>query len=431
MSHLDKKAEELYLYGFPMVITEVTHWGTQDTGFEHFREFPTDKDKRVVKLNNDTLYSFAWTQLSKTPYVIHIPKIEERYFLFPIMDAYTNVFESIGTRTPLRCEGDYIMLYQDDLIPQGYEDHEIIRCKDSLNTILLRIETRGKKDYTFVNQLQDLFSIKPIYPERVEENRKEKVPIPYQYVEYMSEEDFFSLFAELAFVNPIRNESVLHDFIEFGYEEKTGKFNYSSLDDEHKSALLKGKIAALQKIKSNIRSDKDISRSNNWSVILGGVGNYGTDYLRRATTAFSGWGANIVEDSAYAVAASDIEANPLNSKERYQLHFNADEYPHAAVFWSVTLYGEPSKFMAPNIINRFVINSYDLSERTIEKNADGSLDIFIQRNQPTDEKEKKNWLPAPANEEHFSLAIRIYWPDKDTLEGKWNAPIIERRKNNV
>ncbi len=95
MSDLAKAAEELYLYGFPLIVTEATHRGSDDKGLVHLREFPTEKITKVVKMNMDTLYSLGWTQLRNTPYVAHIPVITERYYLFPIMDAYTNVVESI------------------------------------------------------------------------------------------------------------------------------------------------------------------------------------------------------------------------------------------------------------------------------------------------------------------------------------------------
>ena len=99
MANLKEQAKALYLYGFPLVVTEATHWGADDKTFQHLRTFPTDKVNKIVKMNNDTLYSTAWTQLARTPYLVHIPKITERYYLFPILDAYTNVVESIGTRT--------------------------------------------------------------------------------------------------------------------------------------------------------------------------------------------------------------------------------------------------------------------------------------------------------------------------------------------
>ena len=68
MSDLIKSAEELYLYGFPLIVTEATHRGSDDKGFVHLREFPTEKITKVVKLNMDTLYSLGWTQVRNTPF---------------------------------------------------------------------------------------------------------------------------------------------------------------------------------------------------------------------------------------------------------------------------------------------------------------------------------------------------------------------------
>ena len=63
MSALTEKAKKLYIYAFPEIITEITHWGSDDKSFAHMREFPDHTNKKVVKMNNDTLYSLAWTQL--------------------------------------------------------------------------------------------------------------------------------------------------------------------------------------------------------------------------------------------------------------------------------------------------------------------------------------------------------------------------------
>ena len=90
----------------------------------------------------------------------------------------------------------------------------------------------------------------------------------------------------------------------------------------------------------------------------------------------------------------------------------------------MTLYGADSQFLVKNKIDRFAINTYDVDDGIVETGEDGSLEIFISRDEPTDPREKKNWLPAPADEGAFTLAIRIYWPDEFTLQGKWDAPIV-------
>ncbi|MFR6496075.1 MAG: hypothetical protein ACLUOF_06485 [Ruminococcus sp.] len=49
--------------------------------------------------------------------------------------------------------------------PAGYESYRVIRLQDSLNAVLLRIETRGKADYPVVNRIQDSITIRLLYPE--------------------------------------------------------------------------------------------------------------------------------------------------------------------------------------------------------------------------------------------------------------------------
>lgn len=428
MSELTQKAKEIFTYAFPLIVTEATHWGSDDKGFKHRRKFPDHNDKQVVKMNNDTLYSMAWTQLANTPYIIHIPEITERYYLFPILDAYTNVFESIGTRTPRRSAGDYIFLYGNEPVPAGYENYTVIRSEYSLNAILLRVETRGKKDYGTANKIQDSITIKPLYEERIEPVPESNGIIPAEYAVSVSAEEFFTLFAKLARVNPIKDKEILNAFELFGFVPETGEFSYSALTDEQRYALEEGRKAALEDITSGRRPSAKTVLANNWRTIVGGIGVYGDDYLSRASVAYSGWGANIAEDSVYSVALTDIDGDALDNKHSYKLHFNADGFPHAAVFWSLTLYGEPSMYLVPNSIDRFAINTYDVNDSIVSKNGDGSLDIYISSHEPDDEKQKNNWLPSPENEENFSLAIRIYWPDEFTLQGKWNPPIISKIK---
>lgn len=422
MSDLKKKALQLYIYAFPLIATEATHRGADDAGgFEHFRTFPDNTEKRIVRLNMDTLYSLAWTQLANTPYAVHIPGIKDRYYLFPVMDAYTNVVESIGTRTPERAEGDYLLLYQDDPVPEGFENYEVIRLKDSLNTILLRIETRGKKDYEYIHQYQDQFKIRPVYPEKVKPVLKAS-KAPAEYLEEVSAEEFFTLFAELSKENPVRDREISRAAEEFGIT--AGKFTYDSLSAEQKEALSYAVREGFRKVKNDTIDVENLVVSNGWVSKFSDIGNYGENYFARASTAYHGWGANLPQDSAYASIAKNFSGGELSAAKKYQIHFEKDGFPHAEYFWSLTLYGTPSQYPVENKIDRYAINTYDVEDGIVEKNEDGSLDIIISREEPSSEKERKNWLPAPVNEDTFSLAIRIYWPDEFTLQGKWTAPVI-------
>ena len=76
---------EAVVYGFPLVIVDVTkqvqtnveepnHNGHAPINqFSNFLKYPTAAYKDVVRMNVDTLYSFAWLDLSKEPIILSVP----------------------------------------------------------------------------------------------------------------------------------------------------------------------------------------------------------------------------------------------------------------------------------------------------------------------------------------------------------------------
>ena len=377
---------------------------------------------KIVKLNNDTLYSTAWTRLAQTPYLVPGFYSENHGALLSVpefLDAYTNVVESIGTRRAGQGRGG---LYP--AVP-GYAGSGrlsnpiwVIGLQDSLNAVLLRIETRGKADYPVVNRIQDSITIRPLYPERVRPVRQAPEISPAAYIETVSPKEFFTLFAALSVENPIRNEAYVQIFEQFGYDRVTGTFPWDALTAEQQQALTEGSRLGFAEIQKGKRDPQYTVQHRGWLSVIGGVGTYGTDYLQRAETAYGGWGANIIQDSAYVVAAADDSGAPLESRNRYRLHIPADGYPHASVFWSITLYGEPSKYLVPNPIGRFKINTYDLQDGSVEKNPDGSLDIFISADEPEEELARKNWLPAAENGRAFFTGTACVYAGRTNHSGR-------------
>ena len=59
----------------------------------------------------------------------------------------------------------------------------------------------------------------------------------------------------------------------------------------------------------------------------------------------------------------------------------------------------------------------------LKYNADGSLDLYLQDENPGTDKEV-NWLPAPKGP--FNVMLRLYAPQSDALTGKWNPPPVTK-----
>ena len=94
--------------------------------------------------------------------------------------------------------------------------------------------------------------------------------------------------------------------------------------------------------------------------------------------------------------------------------------PPANAFWSLTMYGADD-FLVDNPINRYTIG--DRSD--LKYNEDGSLDVYIQNEQPAHDKEP-NWLPAPKGA--FTVTMRIYWPKESYLNGSWKIPAVKAQQ---
>jgi hypothetical protein len=71
--------------------------------------FPDHQFRLVVRPNCDTLYSSAWIDLSNEPIVLSVPGMGDRYYVMPFMDAWTNVFAYVGTRTTGNDPGHYMV----------------------------------------------------------------------------------------------------------------------------------------------------------------------------------------------------------------------------------------------------------------------------------------------------------------------------------
>src|SRR5688500_17629577 len=101
---------EAYIFGYPMVLMDMTRAVMtavpKPNGVQapincllHLRSFPEYTMVEVSYPNADTLYSTAWLDLTREPMVLTVPRIDDRYYLFQAIDAWTIVFASIGTRT--------------------------------------------------------------------------------------------------------------------------------------------------------------------------------------------------------------------------------------------------------------------------------------------------------------------------------------------
>ncbi len=132
-----------------------------------------------------------------------------------------------------------------------------------------------------------------------------------------------------------------------------------------------------------------------------------------------GLGANLPADAVYPSAFVDGDGKPLDGANKYVIHFDKGATPPVNAFWSITMY-DPNSFFVANPINRYAVSSW----MPFRKNADGSLDIYVQNASPGKDREA-NWLPAPTG--RFNVTMRMYWPTDTSpsiLDASWKPAAI-------
>ena len=157
------------------------------------------------------------------------------------------------------------------------------------------------------------------------------------------------------------------------------------------------------------------TKVNGW-ITMFGLGMPGNGMLLRAAHAqlFPG-PVNVPEEAMYWWTNADGAGHTLTGQHNYILHFPPGGLPPNDAFWSLTMGDGQNRFVA-NPLNR-----YSVSDRSgLAQNADGSVDIYIQKATPAEH--ESNWLPAPAG--NFVLWLRAYLPGTAILSGEYTIPPV-------
>jgi hypothetical protein len=429
-------ATEAYIYGYPLVTLEMTRRVTTNTAapaglrapigqFAHARKYPPITYRDIPGANADTLYSSAWLDLRKQPYVLTIPDAEGRYFMIPMLNGWTDVFQSPGTRTTADKSQTYVITGPrwEGEIPKS-----ATRYKSATDMVWIvgRTYTAGTdEDYEKVHAFQDKLSLVPLsaYGKdytppngKVDPDIDMKTSTKDQVLK-MDAATYFKLLATLMKDNPPTpaDAPMVAQMAKIGLV--TGKdWDISTLDPTIAEGVATAPKAALAKIMAHAPKAGKIV--NGWQITMP-AGTYGTDYLQRAFLNLQGPGWNLPEDAVYPIAKVDSEGKPLSGIHRYVIHFAKGEQPPVKGFWSLTMY-DADGFFVPNPLDR-----PNLSQRDkFNFYGDGSLDLYIQKDSPGKDKEA-NWLPSP--EGAFGIMLRLYWPNEKApsiIDGSWKPPAV-------
>ncbi|HTR73892.1 MAG TPA: DUF1254 domain-containing protein [Solirubrobacterales bacterium] len=423
-------AREAYIYLYSLVTMEATRrqmvnadpvekpGGGPPNEFRHIRAFPTADFRAVVRPNFDTLYSSAWVDLSAGPVRIEAPDTDDRYYMLPMLDMWSDVFANPGKRTTGTGPLDLVLVGPGgrDAAPAGAE---VVEAPTPWVWVIGRTQTNGPADYAAVAAVQDGYKVTVLGeapPFEVDPSADTETE-PLRLVNGMSGVEYFTFAAPPFAANPphATDFSVLARISKLGVVPGE-EFDPGRFDEGEIAAIEAGVADAKKALPAALPSLG--AHANGWLVTTDTIGVYGNHYLKRSVVAQIGLGANPPEDAIYPVLLADADGKPTDGDSDYVIHFEADALPPVAAFWSITMY-DAEGFQVANELDRFAIGDRD----ALTFNDDGSLDIYVQKENPGPERES-NWLPSASGPS--GITMRLYAPAESVLNGSWSPPPVRR-----
>lgn len=419
--------KEAYIFGFPLMMMHFSETVMTNpirtrrmplNQFFHNSEYIDSEFQGILRPKGDAFYSVAWVELSKEPIVLIIPDIKDNYALFNILDAWHNNILSVGTNTQISGEQKYVISQRS----QKYEVPENMQqIKTDSSMIMIsalfkagNIQDAKKKTVPLQKQLK-------IIPLSEYDNKKYKAPQtdpdpaidmsnPAEQIFNLDISSYFNMLNTLIIDNPIYQEDkVFMEKIKYLKIEPYAEFYMNAFPE-----IIHEEIESIPRTIKEYFDSKYLNENDNGWIKADIIKNYGIDYEKRAFNVYKFFDILQNEDMLY-FQSCDI----LNGANNYILHFDKNNIPEADGFWSICAYRKDLTF-EKNIQGKYAIGS----ENMPKLNEDGSLDIYIQKNAPSDAK-IKNWLPCPAND--FILAFTAYSPGDKIRNINWKIPEIIRQ----
>jgi hypothetical protein len=417
-----------YIDAFPMMDLYRTLWETSfdparghDRTLNEFFAFDrlvTSADDWVVTPNEDTIYSRAFIDLRKEPVILVIPPTDRQYWI-PVGDLRHDFDANLSWDTVGARGGAFALCPPgwQGVMPDGVQR---VDMGTPLIWMLPRFAVDGAADLPQAVALQKQVRLVPLGQwgaADVTRPRPDPADFPrFTRAELTDAKAYFTTLNTVMRLSPRIGdpaEQAMAGWLrEIGMDPAT-RIDRDRLSPQARRGLERAAADAHRIIAA--RMSRVVPIVNNWQVARLDKRMSG-DPVAAAAAAMLGLLWNPKEVSTYDVGFLDGSGAPLDGRNRYVIRFAQPPPVHA--FWSVTMYSAKTQLFVPDA------HRYSVGDRTegLVYGDDGSLEIFVQAREPTDPRERANWLPAPAGP--FYLATRHYSPKAAILTGDWEPPPV-------
>lgn len=410
-------AEDAFIWGVPLVLSGRYIDLARKAGID-FNRFYVSPDlstpaTRAVGPNIDTLYGFAWLDVTVEPQVITVPDTQDRYYSIQLLDLYGDSFAYIGRRATGTKAGSYALTAPSwkGPLPAGVKG---ISAPTGKVLALVRTLVRGSADLATARTIHAAYATGPlsVWPNGRQAGivRTEALNVfPYIDLSTAGAEYFDELDALVPQFPPLPEDTA-----NFARLKPLGIGDGKARSPAIRDVLAAAVPGAYAKIRE--RGAFNGATVNGWKSNLHIVP-FIRDPLSRAANNIYGPGAHTNQEALYFSAGQGPDGQPLDGNRSYRLRFAAGQTPPVDAFWSLILY-DRNFFLFDNPDNRYAFN--DRSE-DLKYGPDGSLEIIIGGERPVGD---VNWLPAPRDT--FQLLVRFYQPKPSVIDGSYRLPPLEQ-----
>lgn len=440
-SQMEQLSREAYAFGFPLVLMDtsskymaaISRSSDKQSKvpmykFYHTRKVRETRYHDIASLDNDMIYSTAWLDLSKDPVVLTVPSSGKRFYVGGLIQGWSDIFGVVGTRATGNKKQRFLLSGPQwkGKTPEGMKP---LRSSTNLVWVPIRIDASGGADGSSARAFQEGLRLTPLSLWGKNRSTLRMVDIdqgldlkktPRDQVFAMSAEEYYSKLCALMVDNPPAplDAAFVEKLHTLGITPSKN-FKFKDLPAETQLALNESTKGAKNFILSHQGSFSPVGRLvNGWTMPLSDAG-FGTDYYRRAFEAYQGLGNLPPQDGFFPVAYEDNMGQQLMGENSYQITFEKDQLPPVNGFWSMTLYQLPDIKLVETSLRRYSLGQYN----RLKYNPNGSLTIYVQPTNPGRDRES-NWLPSGKG--NYQLTLKMYWPKKEVVEGRWTPPLVER-----
>ena len=424
-------AKEAYIFNYPLVMMYRTMYlqaidtksKSYSGGFGKWLHLGTSspKDTDIVSPNNDSPYSYAWVDTRAEPWVLTMPKIEDkRFYTSQWDDLWGFVLDNPGSVEDGN-DGVSVLLASPTWkgeLPKGVK--RVIQGDSEFLGTLTRTQLFEPKDLPNVKKIQQEYKLQPLsaYLGKPAPNAAAAIQWKPWKEGIETTDEFWD------YVNFL---------LQFTTPNATGQAG-SGPDGQDRSCrrqavglrgTRQGRAGRDRRRHEgrHRRAEEGPDHITDPSLFFRSRKDLNKDYYNRALGVMVGIFGNVKKVSVYFAVPKDDQGELFDgSKHSYQLTFTADQIPPAKNFWSWTMYKLPQRWLVDNPINRYSIGS---ATPGLKKAADGSITLYFSAKSPGKDKES-NWLPAP--EGPFWLVLRTYGPGKAILDKTWKVPPVKQVK---